>query len=421
MESKILINNVEIFNGKDKTTVIGNILIKNNIIELVSSEPIIISDNDKAVIIDGKDKFLMPGLIDAHWHSYLSCNSTADILSSDISFTHLRAGKEANNTLLRGFTSVRDAGGPVFGLKRAIDAGVIHGPRIYPSGAMISQTSGHGDFRALHENQSTGCGCGTLAFCEEVGVSRIVDGIDAVTMVTRENLRQGASQIKLMAGGGVASLYDPLDVVQFSEEELHAAVKAAEDWGTYVMVHVYNSKGIARAVKAGVKSIEHGHLIDAPTMEILAENNIWLCMQPFAVEDNSYSSPIQYAKHLQICHGTNSTYKLAKEYKVKLAWGTDLLFNPKNTVNQNMGILKLKEWFTNYGILKMVTHDNAHLLALSGARNPYPKPLGIISKGAYADLLIVDGNVLDNIDLLGDPENNIKVIIKDGVIYKNEL
>lgn len=421
MGHSILIKNVNIFNGKDESTTKGNILIKDNIIDTISEKDIIIEENDPVTVIDGKSKYLIPGLIDAHWHAYMSCNTMIDILSSDESFTHHVAGREAGQTLLRGFTTIRDAGGPVFGLKKAIDSKVLNGPRIYPSGAMISQTSGHGDFRLLHEHAHTGCGCGTMAYTEQLGASRIVDGPDAVTMATRENLREGSSQIKLLTGGGAASLYDPLDVTEFFEEEIRAAVKAAEDWGTYVMVHVYNPKGIARAIKAGVKSIEHGHLIDEDTMKLLIDNDTWLCVQPFAVEDNTYPSPIQQAKHIQICEGTDRTYNLAKKYNVKLAWGTDLLFNPANTKNQNHGIIKLKKWFSNFEILKMVTHDNAQLLAMSGLRNPYPKKLGVIEEGAYADLLIVDGNPLDNIDLLNDPEANLALIVKDGVVHKNTL
>lgn len=421
MGHSILIKNVNIFNGKDESTTKGNILIKDNIIDTISEQDIIIEENDPVTVIDGKSKYLIPGLIDAHWHAYMSCNTMIDILSSDESFTHHVAGREAGQTLLRGFTTIRDAGGPVFGLKKAIDSKVLNGPRIYPSGAMISQTSGHGDFRLLHEHVHTGCGCGTMAYTEQLGASRIVDGPDAVTMATRENLREGSSQIKLLTGGGAASLYDPLDVTEFFEEEIRAAVKAAEDWGTYVMVHVYNPKGIARAIKAGVKSIEHGHLIDEDTMKLLIDNDTWLCVQPFAVEDNTYPSPIQQAKHIQICEGTDRTYNLAKKYNVKLAWGTDLLFNPANTKNQNHGIIKLKKWFSNFEILKMVTHDNAQLLAMSGLRNPYPKKLGVIEEGAYADLLLIDGNPLDNIDLLNDPENNLTLIMKDGIVYKNTL
>lgn len=198
-------------------------------------------------------------------------------------------------------------------------------------------------------------------------------------------------------------------------------MRAADDWGTYVMVHVYNPKGIQRAIKAGVRSIEHGHLIDEETMEILASKGVWLSMQPFAVEDNTFTSPLNQAKNIQICNGTDTTYQLAKKYKAKLAWGTDLLFNPNSTKNENKGILKLKQWFTNHEILKMITIDNAELLALSGNRNPYPGKLGVIEEGALADLLLMNDNPLNNIDVLGDPLNNFSMIMKDGIVYKNTL
>ena len=421
MKHSTLIKNINVFNGKDEATILANILISNNTITAISTQDIPTDPTDPITIIDGQSKFLMPGLIDAHWHAYMSCNTMIDLLAAESSYTHHIAGKEAEETLLRGFTTIRDAGGPVFGLKKAIDSKVLNGPRIYPSGAMISQTSGHGDFRFIHDHEHTGCGCGKMAYSEQAGVSRIVDGPDAVTMVTRENLREGSTQIKLMTGGGAASLYDPLDVTEFFEEEIRAAVRAAEDWGTYVMVHVYNSRGIARAVKAGVKSIEHGHLIDEETMKILVDNDVWLSTQPFAVEDNTYPSPIQQAKHLEICAGTDRTYNLAKKHGVKLAWGTDLLFNPANTKMQSHGIAKLQRWLTNFEILKMVTHDNAQLLAMSGARNPYPQKLGVIEEGAYADLLIMNGNPLQNINVFDDPENNLALIMKDGIVYKNTL
>ena len=320
MDTKIVIENAEIFNGKDPETVKGNILIENNLIDKISAQPLPPETTAGATVIDGTGKFLMPGLIDAHWHAYLCCNTMADLLAGEPSYTYLVAGREATATLLRGFTTIRDAGGPVFGLKRAIDNGVLEGPRIYPSGAMISQTSGHGDFSPVYEQAHGDCCCG-LAHVEELGASRVVDGPVAVTAAVRENLKKGASQIKLMAGGGAASLYDPLDVTEFFDEELQAAVRAAEDWGTYVMVHVYNPRGIARALKAGVKSIEHGHLIDEATMALLAESGAWLSMQAFALEDNTYPSPVQQAKHVQITEGTDRTYNLAKQYRVKLAWG----------------------------------------------------------------------------------------------------
>lgn len=419
MGKGILIKNVVIFDGKSPETITGNIWIAENKIQKISAEPI--NAGEDVEVIDGHGKFLMPGLIDAHWHAYLAANTMVDLLTAHASYTQLRAGQEAGKTLLRGFTTIRDAGGPVFGLKRAIDEGVITGPRIYPSGAIISETGGHGDFRMVYDLPQPFDCCG-LTHTEKIGAALIADGVDAVTVAARNNLRLGASQIKLMAGGGVSSLYDQLEDVQYFEDELHAAVMAANDAGTYVMVHVYVPEAIRRAIQAGVKSIEHGQLIDEPTMKLIAEKDVWLSMQPFIGEGNNhYSTPEQQAKHELVVQGTENAYTLAKKYGVKLAWGTDLLFSPSNARNQNLNIEKMTRWFSNYEILKMITHDNAELLALSGRRNPYPGTLGVIEEGALADLIVVDGNALEDIKVLTDPEKNMLLIMKNGKVYKNNL
>lgn len=414
-----IIRNVVIFDGKNPQTIRGDVWVENNRIRQVSAATIPAADDTE--VIDGQGKFLMPGLIDAHWHAYLVANTMIDLLTAHASYTQLRAGAEAGRTLLRGFTTIRDAGGPVFGLKKAIDGGVLTGPRIYPSGAIISETGGHGDFRMVYDIPEPFDCCG-LTHTEKIGAALIADGVDAVTVAARNNLRLGASQIKLMAGGGVSSLYDQLEDVQYFEDELHTAVMAANDAGTYVMVHVYVPEAIRRAIAAGVKSIEHGQLIDEPTMKLIAEKGVWLSMQPFIGEgSNHYTDPAQAAKHKLVSEGTDNAYKLAKKYGVKLAWGTDLLFNPANAKNQNLNIAKMTRWFSNYEILKMITHDNAELLSLSGRRNPYPGKLGVIEAGALADLIVVDGNALDDVTVLTDPEKNIRLIMKDGKIYKNSL
>ena len=417
MAKSILINNVLIFNGLEDKCLNGNVWIEGNRIKAISEKPIEVGNDSELQIIAGNGNFLMPGMIDAHWHSYMVANTMVDLLTADSAYTHLKAAKEATNTLFRGFTTVRDAGGPVFGLKRAIDERIVAGPRIYPSGSLISQTGGHGDFRAVYDIPHP-FDCCSLTHTEKIGAATIADGVDAVTVAARNNIRLGASQVKLMVGGGAASLYDELEDTQYFEEEIRAAVKAAEDAGTYVMVHVYIPEGIARAIRAGVKSIEHGHLIDEPTMKLIADRDVWICVQPFTEGDNTFPTRKQQEKHEKIVHGTDITYELAKKYRVKLAWGTDLLFNPENAKNQNQGIGKLTRWFTNFEILKMITHDNGQLLSLSGNRNPYPGKLGVIEEDAYADLLLVKGNPLENIDLLEQPEENIIWVMKNGEIYK---
>ena len=284
-QSTILINNVVIFNGKDEKTITGNVLVVNNLIQKISTSPIPTNKSGKTIIIDGKGKFLMPGLIDAHWHSILTASTMDELMYAEPGYVFIKAGDEAANTLMRGFTSVRDLGGPSFGLKKAIDDGVIDGPRIWPSGSIISQTSGHGDFRSVNERPVSLGGC--LHHSEEIGGATIADGKDAVLVAVRENLKRGASQIKLTAGGGASSVFDPLDVSQYTEEELRAAVEAAEDWGTYVTVHAYTPRAVQKAIAAGVKCIDHGHLLDDETLKLIGEKGIWLSMQPLDSTTNA--------------------------------------------------------------------------------------------------------------------------------------
>lgn len=419
-QKNTLINNVQIFNGNDEKTIKGNVLIENNLIKKISVTPIITDKSDNTIIIDGKGKFLMPGLIDAHAHVMMESISMATIMVSDMGFINLFAANSAEKQLLRGFTTVRDLGGASVSLKRAIDGNLTKGPRIYPSGATISQTGGHGDFGLPTDVPRDG----SLSYFERGGMTIVADGADKVLMRTREQLRNGASQIKLMAGGGVASDYDPLDVAQYTEEEFKAAVSAAENWGTYVTVHAYTPKAIKAAINAGVKCIEHGQLVDEATVKMMAEKNIWWCMQPFLNDEDAIPFPegsINKQKQITMTNGTDNAYKLAKKYKVKLSWGTDCLFDAKLASRQGAQLSKMIKWFTPYEILKMATATNAELLKLSGPRNPYPHQLGSIEEGAYADLLIVDGNPLIDIKLIENPEINFKLIMKDGVIYKNTL
>src|SRR5262249_9009580 len=307
------------------------------------------------------------------------------------------------------------------GLKRAIDEGVTVGPRIYPSGAFISQTSGHGDFRFSFEVPRLPGG--PLSHSEVAGVAAIADSPDEVRMRTREQLRQGASQIKLMAGGGVASPYNPLESTQYTELEIRAAVEAAENWGTYVTVHAYTPRAIRQALATGVKCIEHGHLIDEPTAKLLAEKGIWWSLQPFLDDEDASPlvNPVSQKKKLEVFAGTDNAYRLAKKYKVKTAFGTDILFDARVAGRQGAIFAKMVRWYTPAEALEMATADNGELMALSGFINPYPGKLGVVQEGALADLLLVEGNPLETIKLVEDPDKNLLVIMKDGVIYKNTL
>jgi imidazolonepropionase-like amidohydrolase len=355
-----------------------------------------------------------------HWHAML-IRTTPESISDDVGYMNLMAGAEATDTLLRGFTTIRDLGGPAFGLKRAIDEGIVVGPRIYPSGAVITITSGHGDFRQTYEvPRRLG---DPRSRIEQIGASMIADSPDEVRLRVREQLMLGATQIKLTGGGGVASPHSPLDVSTFTEPELRAAVEAAENWGTYVTVHAYTPASIQRAIAAGVKCIEHGHLMDDATARLLAEKGIWLSTQPFPPEMADAFPPgsTQRLKFAEVLTGMDNTYRLAKKYQLKTAFGTDILFSAALAQRQGQLLTKLKSWYSPAEILRMATSVNAELLALSGKRNPYPGKLGVVEEGALADLLLVDGNPLENIELIADPRNNFVVIVKDGKIFKNSL
>jgi imidazolonepropionase-like amidohydrolase len=252
----------------------------------------------------------------------------------------------------------------------------------------------------------------------------LADSPDEVRLRAREQLMQGATQIKLTAGGGVASPFSPLDVSTFTEPELRAAVEAAENWGTYVAVHAYTPVAIQRSIAVGVKCIEHGHLMDEASAKLMAEKGIWLSTQPFF--DDEDASPLppgseERAKQLQVIAGTDKVYGYAKKYKLKTAFGTDILFSSALAKRQGAQLAKLTRWYTTAEVLQMATATNAELLALSGLRNPYPGKLGVVEEGALADLIMVNGNPIDNIKLIEDPARNFLVIMKDGKIYKNLL
>ena len=416
-----LFNNVRVFDGKGTSlSEPTSVLVRGNLIERISPTPIPVDRSATTTIVDGGGRTLMPGLIDNHWHAMLA-RTTAVQAFGDVGYNNLAAGEEATDTLMRGFTTVRDVGGPVFGLKRAIDEGIVKGPRIYPSGAMITITSGHGDFRQLTDLPRT-IG-GMLTRMELVGGAIVADSPDEVRVRAREQLMQGASQVKLTAGGGVSSPFSPIDVTTFTEPELRAAVEAAENWGTYVTAHAFTPNAIRGAIAAGVKCIEHGTLMDDATAKLIAEKGVWLSQQPLpdALRTGFPEGSVQRAKAEEVWPGIARSYELAKKYKIKTAWGTDVLFSRALAQQQGAILASLVRWYTPAEALAMATGTNAELLALSGKRNPYPGKLGIVEQGALADLLLVDGNPLENINLIADPNKNFLVIMKDGKIYKDTL
>ncbi len=418
-QTATLYENVRVFNGTaDKLTPLTNVLVVGNTIKTISSKPIEIPQGVVATRITGDGRTLMPGLIDAHAHLYLGVpqgllfdpKTTPALLDA-------KGYESSKATLMSGFTTVRDMGGPVFKMKSDFDQAKAPGPRIYPSGTLTTQTSGHGDYSAPEAlPRSLG---GPLSIGEAYRISLLVDGRDQVLTAVRFNLRNGASQIKLATGGGVASPSDPVTVQEFTTDEIKAAVQAASDFGTYVAVHAYNSTSVRRSVDAGVKSIEHGQLLDEATVKYLKDKDVWLSTQVFEEFDDSYT-PLQRSKEHQVVQGESDVFNWAIKYNVKMAWGSDFFFETYG-VAQNKQLAKLKNWMSPARALKMATHDNAQLMAMSGIRNPYPGKLGVVQEGAYADLLLVDGDPTVNLDIIANPDKNFRIIMKDGKIYKNTL
>lgn len=368
--------------------------------------------------IDCGGRAVIPGLIDAHWHTTLAAVSQIAAMTQDIGFLHLMAGREAGATLMRGFTTVRDVGGPAFGLQAAVDRGVVTGPRIFPAGAIISQTSGHGDFRFA--NTLPAMPSDPADYASRQGMSALADGVPEVLRRVREQLMKGASQIKITAGGGVASQYDPLDSTQFTEAEMRAAVDAAEDWNTYVCAHVYTPKGIQRCIRAGVKSIEHGQLADEDTVKMMADHGTWWSIQPFLADEdaNQYTDPKAIAAQRQVAEGTVRAFEMAQQYSVNWAFGTDILYGGGES--QARQLAKLARFMSPLEALYRATGAAGQLLSLSGPRAPYDGALGVIAEGALADLLVVDGDPETGLDWLADSEN-LRLIMKGGRIFKDSL
>ena len=412
-----LFTNVHVFDGVQEQRIENaNVLVEGNLIKTVSTAPI---EADGATVIDGGGRTLMPGLIDAHWHTMYIGIPIQALVNGDMIEVAARAVPKAEAVLMRGFTTVRDMGGPAESLKKIIDAGVVLGPRILPSGPGISQSSGHfdyRDYRAIPQGDGD-----TMDYWYRTRMFALADGVPEMLRRVRENLRMGASQIKLATGGGVSSVYDPLDVAEYTLEEIKAAVDAAADWNTYVAVHVMTDRAIRKSIEAGVKSIEHGYFASDETLELMAEKGVWLDPQPFFAGDLEYPDAERTAKFKQVTDATAELYAKSKQFGVKLGFGTDLLLNPPSE-NQGAQLARLGTWFSPFEVLKIATSQNAELLELSGPRHPYREgPLGVIADGAYADLILVDGNPLQDLDLIADPDANFDLIMKDGVIYKNRL
>lgn len=418
---KTLIKNANVFDGKNSKIVEHqSIIIENNIVaEILSGE---VSGERFDRVIDVKGQYAIPGLTDAHVHLGRTHGPDSQ-LDYDVIISTLVCKK----LLDHGITTVRDAGGITQGLQTAIDNGIIPGPRIYPSNAYISQTCGHGDSETAHANRD-------IQYRVLTHVA-LADGPAEVTRAVREQLYRGASQIKLMAGGGMSSTCDPVATLQFTEEELKAAVAAAADYGTYVMAHLYTSDCMQRAVRAGIKSLEHAHAMDVKTAEMIAEAGVFVDSAPqFTEQEIKWSHMGPYSDYPQLKpkrrkRGGNAikeqmeaTTELINKYDLKILFGTDMMIMyPGYEPRENLDLMEYKKRFGSFKGLLSATGNINDLIKLTTYQNPYPEgEIGVLKKGSYADLLIIRGNPADNLDILGNVDN-ILLVMKDAEIYKNTL
>lgn len=414
-----LIKNVSIFDGQNADLITGMDLAVsgNTITGLVASGG---DEGGYDAVIDGQGGYLSPGLIDVHYHAVLGLEP-ALMASAPKTYVNAVAVSELEDVLMRGVTTVRDAGGDVAGLKRAIDEGYVLGPRIYPSQAVLSQYSGHGDFRNVNFMPKEWGGPQDPMTAS--GAVITANGQPQVLAAARDNLYKGAAQIKVAVTGGVISFTDPLYVAEFIPEEIKAAVQAATDYGTYVMVHAHSPTGIKRAIEAGVKSIDHNSLADEESIQMMAENDVHMSVQvltPAQIVQTYPETDVRHQKAQEALDGTAQVMKWADRYGVHQAWGTDLLNNLDQRKQQLKDLTMRTQWYDSATLMIQATGNGGATVGLSGPRNPYGK-VGVIEADAMADLVIYNQNPLEDITIIEDTDNNLKLIMKDGEVVKNDL
>ena len=418
--AQTLIRNVNIFDGKNEKLAIGqDVLVEGNLIKEIGKD---LKTDDSTTVIDGGGRTLSPGFIDAHTH--IALIAPFDQLENVYTGVYVGAagGQMAENMLMRGFTTVRDAGGASIGIQRAIDDGWFPGPRIFSSGAFITQTSGHLDMRdRTNPHKHAG---GQHSHAQSIGHYAAIDGRSEMLAAARQQFRDGATQLKLATNGGISAAYSPLDLDQFTDEELDAAAHTAESFGSYFMVHAYYDKAVSRAIDFGAKSIEHGHMMTEESVRKMAQNNVYLVVEALmSLSDGSPDfTPAQQEKFNLAKAGFTKMIELAKKYELKIALGSDTFLSREAYELQALEWTARAKLFSSAQVMIQATSIGAELVELSGERNRFREgPLGVIEPGAYADLVIVEGNPLKDVTILSDPEKNLRLIMKDGVVYKNTL
>jgi len=387
----------------------AHVLVEGELIKEVDDHPIAAAD---ARIIEVGGRVIMPGLIDAHVH-VIGVTSDLHLLSQMSPYlVAARAKRVLGSMLMRGFTTVRDAGGADWGIAEAVRQDDFKGPRLFVSGLALAQSGGQGDFRMRGES-ALGC-----PVCRgRRSITRVVDGVGAIRRAVREELRQGANQIKIMASGGIASDI-PAERAQFSIEELHAVVDEATRAGTYVMAHAYGAAAVRRCIEAGVRSIEHGSLIDAATASLMAKKNAFLVPTLSVLSGLSERgklerhSPEKCDLYNRLLAGSFEAIETARGQGVRVGHGSDLegQLHPL----QSREFLLKREVMPAIDVVASATVINADILGRCGT-------LGVIAPGAAADILVLEGDPLNEVGSLGDPDRCLKVIMKDGRIYRNVL
>jgi imidazolonepropionase-like amidohydrolase len=384
-----------------------HVFVEGDRIRAVSDRPI---TSAAAETVNLKGRTLMPGLIDAHVHVLAVDAALARLSERPVTLLTLQSAKVLEGMLQRGFTTIRDAAGADGGLAEAVEEGLVRGPRIFPSGMALSQTGGHGDTRPRTQPvDACACCAGALT------LSRIADGVAECRRAARDELRKGATHIKIVASGGVASPYDPIWNLQYSGEEVRAIVEEAKAWHTYVMAHAYSPEAIRRSIDFGVRSIEHANLIDRPTAEHVAGTNAFVV--PTLVTYDALHRhgrelgfpQVSMAKLGEVREAGLQSLEILQKAGVKVGFGTDLL-GPMHC-HQSREFVIRAEVMAPFDIVRSATIVNAELLNRTGE-------FGVIASGARADLITVDGDPLADISLLDGQGEHINHIMKDGVFFK---
>jgi imidazolonepropionase-like amidohydrolase len=386
-----------------------DVLVEDERIVEVNGRPIEPRDAD---VVDLRGQTLMPGLIDAHVHATITTMDLAAMERRPASLVAQEARHVLEAMLRRGFTSVRDAGGADWGLASAVDRGLLAGPRVFFSGRTLSQTGGHGDFRPREDHPML-CACAI----HSSAFSHVADGVDAVRRAAREELRRGASQVKIMASGGVASPHDPIWNLQYSEDEMRTIVEEAHGWRTYAMAHAYTPEAITRAVRAGVRTVEHGNLIDRPAADLMVERGAYLVptlVTYFMIEEFGRSLGFPEAslrKVSDVLAAGLRSLEIARDAGVPMGFGTDLLGETHE--HQSREFTLRAKALPAADIIRSATVVNAEILNRQGE-------LGVIAPGALADLLVVDGNPLEDVGVLEAPEH-LLAVVKGGRFFINRI